>query len=109
MGLLAHCRARGKEKGSFVSRNKCVCSAFSNVIARRTGLWGAIDHTLQVPSFRRRKLSFFLTAYARSSVTEVYLDLRGLAYSMGGNRKPGHNQNKLIIKSASAFMSSQVA
>lgn len=73
------------------------------------GLWGTIDHILQVPSFRRGKLSSFLSACARSSVTEVHLDLRGLAQSMRGNRKPRHNQNKLVIKSALAFMSSQIA
>lgn len=46
-------QSQRERKGSFLSRNNCVCSAFSNIIARRMGLWGTIDHTLQVSSFRR--------------------------------------------------------
>lgn len=42
----------------------------------------------------------FQSARARSFVAEVHLDPSGLARSVGGNRKPGHNQNKLIIKSS---------
>lgn len=49
MGLLVYCRAR--EKGEVLSCPEInVCSAFSKIIAKRMGLWGTIDHTLQVSS-----------------------------------------------------------
>lgn len=107
MGLLVYCRDTGKMRKALPCPETNVF-VFSNIIAKRKGLWRAIDHTLQVPSFSRGKSPVFLTTCARSSVTEVHVDLRGLACSMGGNRKPGHNWNKLIIKSALAFMSSQI-